>query len=537
MNIGTGPEADFRDGCLSLRASTLDKIRASQSPGFSGQVPNGLGRQPLSNFRTQPVVGWGHYTDGINDKGRPVETLNGKNTPGPQYELDKVTCGQQVQSRFKTAPTPVFGSSQRPPLNGEGCVSPGPMTATVNVSAQPPGPKYSMAGAPWRKKTKAPKSPGPGQYNVYGSLGEQKESTRTSFKGFGFGGSGVARDMALPSRKVPGPGHYSWHEKDRPSQPGGKFGQAPQRPQTRGDLRPAPGQYSIPSTLGTTMDSRFRTVVAPGFGTPPPIDEQRPHSAAGRLGGGPGPGAYDVGRVDSLAVQKKPLSTEKSCLSFQIKPPTSVKPNVSRERKMQELDPESLRRAIKSTRKGCRVPNVSFGVGPQRPVDNPGKCPGPQAYDPENLRRAVSACKSSPTRGVKFGTGPQRHNTAESDKSPGPNAGYFIPSTLGAQQTNSMFESVKTSSFGPPPNRSSRRNTPVVTPGPSDYNPTSSNMAQTTHALSFGGATPNSKGGGARGMPRRSSSPGPGAYSIGSGLGVQTSSKYPSSTGPSFRAR
>jgi len=38
-------------------------------------------------------------------------------TAGP-----RLTCGQQVQSRFQTAPTPVFGSSQRPPLNGEGCV-------------------------------------------------------------------------------------------------------------------------------------------------------------------------------------------------------------------------------------------------------------------------------------------------------------------------------------------------------------------------------------------------------------------------------
>ncbi len=41
---------------------------------------------------------------------------------------------------------------------------------------------------------------GPGEYTVYGSLGEQKESTRTSYKGFGFGGSGVTRDMALPTR-------------------------------------------------------------------------------------------------------------------------------------------------------------------------------------------------------------------------------------------------------------------------------------------------------------------------------------------------
>lgn len=42
--------------------------------------------------------------------------------------------------------------------------------------------------------------PTTGEYNVYGSLGEQKESTRTSFKGFGFGGSGVNRDMVLPTR-------------------------------------------------------------------------------------------------------------------------------------------------------------------------------------------------------------------------------------------------------------------------------------------------------------------------------------------------
>lgn len=34
---------------------------------------------------------------------------------------------------------------------------------------------------------------------------------------------------------------------------------------------------------------------------------------------------------------------------------------------------------------------------------------------------------------VKFGTGPQRHNTVESNKSPGPNAAYAIPSTMGEQ--------------------------------------------------------------------------------------------------------
>lgn len=43
-----------------------------------------------------------------------------RSTPAPFG--NRLTYGQQVQSRFKTAPTPIFGSSQRPPLGGEGCV-------------------------------------------------------------------------------------------------------------------------------------------------------------------------------------------------------------------------------------------------------------------------------------------------------------------------------------------------------------------------------------------------------------------------------
>eukprot|EP00904_Undaria_pinnatifida_P008864 jgi/Undpi1/5107/HiC_scaffold_19.g08459.m1 len=385
------------------------------------------------------MVGWGHYTGGLKEKGRPAGTFKGKDTPGPQYQLDRVTCGQQVQSRFKTAPTPVFGSSKRPSLVGEGVVSPGPMTAAASLTSLPPGPRYSMAGAPWRnEKISEAKSPGPGQYSVCGSLGEQKESTRLSYKGFGFGGSGVTRDMSLPTRKVPGPGHYAWHVTDRQSQPGGKFGSAPQRPVEREELRPGPCQYVIPSTMGATADSRFRTVVAPGFGTPPPIE--RPHSAGGRIGErseGPGPGQYDVQKVGGIAIAKKPLSTEKNCQSFQMRPMSAMEKPLaaSRNRRRAELDPESLRRALKLTRKGCRVPDISFGVGPQRPVAKFGTCPGPQSYDPESLRRAVSASKSSVTRGVKFGTGPQRHNAVESDKSPGPNAAYAIPSTLGEQGT------------------------------------------------------------------------------------------------------
>lgn len=45
-----------------------------------------------------------------------------KISAGVPPEVIRLTYGKQVQSRFKTAPTPVFGSSKRPPLNDAGAV-------------------------------------------------------------------------------------------------------------------------------------------------------------------------------------------------------------------------------------------------------------------------------------------------------------------------------------------------------------------------------------------------------------------------------
>lgn len=39
--------------------------------------------------RSQPAIGWGHYREGLKEKGRPVEIAGGKGTPGPQYHLDR----------------------------------------------------------------------------------------------------------------------------------------------------------------------------------------------------------------------------------------------------------------------------------------------------------------------------------------------------------------------------------------------------------------------------------------------------------------
>ncbi|CAM9485339.1 unnamed protein product [Ascophyllum nodosum] len=529
-----GEETSLRGVCLALRSATLEKQRASRSPGFSGNIPSGIGRQPLSKFRTQPEIGWGKYTAGLKDKGRPVETLQGKGSPGPsQYKLDRLTYGQQVQSRFRTAPTPLFGSSQRPPLNASGISSPGPMTAVARLGVLPPGPKYSITGAPWRKEGSLDKStPGPGQYNVSSALGEQTESTRTSFKGFVFGGAGIVRDMALPSKYVPGPGHYAWHKTDLLIQPGTKFGSAAQRPGPGKDTGPGPNQYSIPSTLGATMDSRFRNVVAPGFGPLPKAARSRTAAAYWGVGsGGPGPGQYDVnGRVNPSAWSSIPLGTGLISLIYIVTSPTSIADDGLREGKREELDPEKIKRAVKLTKKGCRVPDISFGCGPQRPVEKMGDYPGPQTYDPANLRRGMSASRSSSLREFKFGTGPQRHNTFETDKSPGPNADYKIPSTMGPQM-NSMFKSVNAPSFASVSREELSKKGARDEPGPSTYCPTFSNLSQTTYVVSFGGGSTRGDGG------RRDISPGPGAYKLDSALGPQTSSKYKSSPAPSLRAR
>lgn len=48
-----------------------------------------FGHQPSGAKRTEPVVGWGQYTGGLKEKGRPAGTFKGKDTPGPQYQLDR----------------------------------------------------------------------------------------------------------------------------------------------------------------------------------------------------------------------------------------------------------------------------------------------------------------------------------------------------------------------------------------------------------------------------------------------------------------
>lgn len=56
--------------------------------------------------------------------------------------------------------------------------SPGPMTASVNLNALPPGPRYTLAGAPWRRpRTTEEKSPGPGAAGLV-SAGARRVSFR-----------------------------------------------------------------------------------------------------------------------------------------------------------------------------------------------------------------------------------------------------------------------------------------------------------------------------------------------------------------------
>lgn len=61
---------------------------------------------------------------------------------------------------------------------------------SVLVYVYPPYPAHVLFDSPART----------GQYTIYGALGEQKESTKQSFKGLPFGGSGVERAMTLPNK-------------------------------------------------------------------------------------------------------------------------------------------------------------------------------------------------------------------------------------------------------------------------------------------------------------------------------------------------
>ena len=207
----------------------------------------------------------------------PAWTLGGKKKhkekqfdgPGPSAYFPSI---QPVRPRPKTA---VFSKGKREKKWERG--SPGPGNYNIKGSVGS-GPKYGITGRPKTAKTEN-EGPGPCAYNP------DKNYTKPRPKSAKIG---KAKRMSKNIDNTPGPGQYQ--NKHKYDKRGGKIGSAT-RPSTgvRSD-GPGPASYSLPSTIGTK----------PGTSIAGKRREMSTHIST------PGPGAYkktDLGKGPAYSIQ------------------------------------------------------------------------------------------------------------------------------------------------------------------------------------------------------------------------------------------
>jgi hypothetical protein len=204
----------------------------------------------------------------------------------------------------------------------------------------------------------------------------------------------------------------------------------------------------------------------------------------------------------------------------------------------QAYDPESIRKAVFACSTKRNVTGVKFCTGPRTYNDiGKFKCPGPAEYDPEMIRRGILFSKSGSTS-IKFGTGPARYNDMKSFKKPGPQA--YDPELIkrGIMFTKSGLPSVK---FGNPPKKPGVAATGHQNPGPLHYD--TDKVVSGVFRLSTkrnpigvkfatGPRTYNDAE-----EKERKAKPGPGQYKLNSAMGTQVSSRYKSQPIITFGAR
>ncbi|KAJ1453532.1 hypothetical protein M885DRAFT_523985 [Pelagophyceae sp. CCMP2097] len=292
--------------CLAARKSVVDKQMGADpslpgpgtyiNPLTEGRNSNGEVKGVLSTQKNAPSNSFAHH--GMKDYGRPIETLNSADRMGPKYDLDNITCGRQVQSRIRTAPSATFGSGAQRQSGGgvsKRGADPSPQhydtqllsTGIIRLSTQRgvTGTKF-MTGPRTYNDSNArasSASPAPGQYRPQSGIGNQVESKYRG--GHSFSIRGGRKDFtAQNAGKQPGPGHYIDPNKEGRAANGevkvvlssqrsfasAVFGTAEQRPSSAGlartEKRPGPNQYLVPGAMGSQVNSRYKTAMGSTFG-------------------------------------------------------------------------------------------------------------------------------------------------------------------------------------------------------------------------------------------------------------------------------
>lgn len=475
--------------------------RSSPNINKSMQMPGPGAYEPASEF--------GNKTHGFGfGRGGRAHINRGKDMPGPgQYKVSddyfRDPKAASIKGRPKTSKTderPGPGHYQSKSMHTSPAYSMGLKGKAQKLGTElNPAPgsynpefdkiKYSTPGVNFGSPEKAKKGgdmmPGPGQYELKTTVGNEGPS---------YGIRGRYKDPHGDQK--PGPGNYN--PKDdliRHGTPGTVMGSGQRQSLTRGDGAPGPGMYDTGSNFHKGKEYSFghgnrddsaskRALHMPGPGT---YDQ---HGTIGKEGKSvfiagkikdrapddiPGPGTYDQGHQRngpsySIAGHRTedPLMRNKAAMpgpniynpddsAVKSRPPTV---SFGNKPKSSDLKDDGLpgpgQYQLKTTLGG---PNVYIGT--KSPEKNVEKSPGPAAYNPNADYKyksgpsfSITGAKgdtlvtnkdmpgpgtydSSPERpktAYTFGTG-NRGNLANAKDFPGPGQ-YAVPSTIGHDGKN-----------------------------------------------------------------------------------------------------
>lgn len=286
LGLSSQREASFKDGCLVIRQSVLEKQRSRCAPGPIYDPDINLSRKRSVRditFGSGPA----RFQDVPDINARRPASAGKVHHPGPMtYDPNAITKAVLLQSNKRNPPSIKFGTGKRA-CNADvssGKITPSP--AEYDPESIRRGISFSKAGTPSFQFGRSQSSegvrsnslPGPSDYCPH-AIRRGIMSTKSSMPSVKFGSPPRKKSDGMGcSNHQPGPqeydtesirrGVYSLSTKKRP--PGLKFTTGPR---TYNDVeererasKPGPCTYQIQSSLGAQVNSRYKSQPKISFG-------------------------------------------------------------------------------------------------------------------------------------------------------------------------------------------------------------------------------------------------------------------------------
>lgn len=272
-------EATFKDGCLSLRKSVLDKMKAKNAPG---PIYNPKARVSSTEKTTFRDITFGTGPARYNDKPEHTKRRvpNTCHHPGPQT-YDPELIRKAIHMKQRNIAGMKFGTGKRDVTSPCDFPSPAeydPEMIRRGIMFSKSGSTHVKFGTARNQDSKPCGKPGPATYNPE-AIRRGLMFTKSKMPSVKFGDPPKKDESERKNsskNNQPGPQEYdterlrravySLSTKKRPT--GVKFG-----PRTYNDVeerervsKPGPSAYDIPSAFGRQSNSRYRSQPCISFG-------------------------------------------------------------------------------------------------------------------------------------------------------------------------------------------------------------------------------------------------------------------------------